>query len=124
MRVDPAHARVERADVVGASRHRGAEPWDERRELRQIGAEVAEDVDFEREKPARLVHRHLGDRHIVPALRVADEMLAAVGAPDDRTAESLRGLEHKRIFAVDEGLRAEAAADVASHDAQLLLGHS
>ena len=57
-------------------------------------------------------------------VRVADEMLAAVGAPDHRTAEPTRDLEHKRIFAVDEGLRAEAAADVAGHDPQLLLGHS
>ncbi len=85
---------MQRADVVRPGRHRRPEIRNEGGELRQVGAEVAEDVDPEREKPARVVERHLGDRHVVPSLRIADEVLAAVAAPDDRTAEPLRRLEH------------------------------
>ena len=40
-----------------------------------------------------VVQRHLGRRDIVAALRVADEMLGAVGAPHDRAAEPPRGLD-------------------------------
>ena len=57
------------------------------------------------------------------SLRVADEVLAAVGAPDHRAMEPARDVEQQRIFAVDEELRAEAAADVADHDPQLLDRH-
>ena len=77
---------------------------------------------LQRKKPARFVERHLGDGQVVPPLRVADKVLAAVRAPDDRTAEPPRGLEHERIFAVDEGLRAEAAADVVGRHLSLSFG--
>ena len=87
--------------------------------MREIGAEIAEDVDPQRQKPALLVERHFGGRHVVAALRVADEMLAAVGEPAHRTPESPRRLENQRIFAIDHVLGAEAAADVLGDDAQL-----
>ena len=87
MGVDPAHTGVERIDVVGAGRHRRAEPGNERPEQGQIGAKIAEDIDPQRQKPALGVERHFGRRHIVAALRVADEMLAAIGKPADPAPE-------------------------------------
>ena len=69
--------------------------------MREIGAEIAEDVDPQREELAVLVERHFGGRHVVAALRVADEMLGAVADPGDRFAEAPGGLQHQRIFAVD-----------------------
>ena len=77
--VDPANTGVERIDVVGAGRHRRAEPGNERPEQGQIGAKIAEDIDPQRQKPALGIKRHFGRGHIVAALRVADEMLAAIG---------------------------------------------
>ena len=120
--VDAANARVERVDVVAPSRHRGAEPGDVGREQREIGAEIAEDIDPERQKATIGVERHFGRRHIVAPLRVADEMLAAIGEPADRPSETLRRLENERIFAIDDGLGAEAAADVLGDDAQGIRG--
>ncbi len=83
MGVDPANARVERVDMVAPGRHRSAEPGDIWREHRKISAKIAEDVDPERQKPPLGIERHLRRRHIVAALSVADEMLAAVGEPAD-----------------------------------------
>ena len=120
MGVDAAHARVERFDVVGARRHRRAEPGNIRRELREIGAEIAENVDAQGEKPALLVERHLGGGDVVAALRVADEMLGPVGLPAHGSPQAPRGFENERIFAIDEALGAEAAADVLGDDAQLV----
>ena len=39
--------------------------------------------------------------------------------PLHRAAEFLRGAQHERVLVIDEGLHAEAAADVLGHDAQL-----
>ena len=99
-------------DVVGAGRHRGAEPGDVGPELGQVGAEIAQDVDPHGEEAAVLVQRHLGGGEIVAALRVAQEMLGAVGHPLDRRAGRLGGQQKQRIFAIHHRLGAEAAADV------------
>jgi hypothetical protein len=81
VRIDSANARVERIDVVGPGRHRRAEPGNVWRKQGQVRAEVAEDIDLERQKTTIGVERHFGCRHIVATLRVADEMLAAIGEP-------------------------------------------
>ena len=52
MGIDPANAGVERVNMVAPSRHRSAEPGDVWREHGQVGAEIAEDVDPQRQKPA------------------------------------------------------------------------
>src|ERR671912_38378 len=49
---------------------------------------------------------------VVAALGIADEMLTAVGDPFDRAPELLGSERAERIFAIDEGLGAEAAADI------------
>ena len=45
-------------------------------------------------------------------------MLAAIGEPADAPSETLRGLENKRIFPIDDGLGAEPAADILRDDAK------
>ena len=47
-------------------------------------------------------------------------MLGAIRQPADRAPEPLRRLENERIFAVDDRLGAEAAADVLGDDAKRL----
>ena len=74
---------------------------------------------LQRQKAPLGIERHLRRRHIVAPLRVADEMLAAVGEPADRTPESPRRLENERIFAIQHVLGAEAAAHVLGDDAQI-----
>ena len=56
----------------------------ERAELGEIGAQIGHEVDVEAEEVAVVVERHLGDRDVVAALRVAQEVLGAVGGPVDR----------------------------------------
>ena len=56
---DAAHPDVHGADRIGARRHQGAEPGDERPVLRQIGAQVADDVDLDGQDPGAAVERRL-----------------------------------------------------------------
>ena len=72
-----------------------------------------------RNRPSR-VERHLGRGDVVAALRVADEMLGAVGLPAHGAPQTPRRLENERIFAIDEALGSEPAADVLGDDAQLV----
>ena len=57
----------------------------------------------------------------VAAVRCREELLAAVGLPVHRPAERARGVGDDDVFRVDAGLHAEAAADVADEDVDLLL---
>ena len=87
VRIEAAEAEVGARDVVEAGRHQPRERGNERREGRQIGAHVGEDVDLEAEDAAFRVERELGLGDVVAPLRIAEEMLAAVADPGDRTAE-------------------------------------
>ena len=102
MGVNPPNAGVERVDMVGPGRHRRAEPGDIRPEHREIRAEIAENVDAQSEKPALGIERHLGRGHVVAALRVADEMLGAIGQPADGPPQPLGRLENQRILPIDD----------------------
>ena len=97
VRVDAAHARVQRFDAVGARRHRRAEPGDVRSELREIGPEIAEDIDPQSEKPALAVERHFSGGDVVAALRIADEMLGTVGLPAHGAPQPPRRLKSADI---------------------------
>ncbi len=123
MRVNSPHARMQHWNVVGPGRHRGAEIGNIRSELREIGAEIAENVDAHGEEAAVLVERHLGGRHIVAPLSVADEMLGAIPDPAHRPTEQFRRFENERIFAMKDALGAEAAADVIGDDAHRFRPH-
>ena len=67
--------------------------------------------------------RELGMADMVAAVRVGQERLAAVAGPlHGPAADLLRGPGDDAFLVVDEDLRAEAAADVGRHHAQLVLG--
>ena len=68
-------------------------------------------IDIERK--ARLVV-------LVAAHMRREEILTAIGPPLHRTAELARGVADERILRHEAGLHAEAAADVADHDAELI----
>ena len=67
-----------------------------------------------------VVERQFGGRDVVAALRIAEEMLGAVGDPFHRTLEPLRRDSRKRIFAERKQLGAEAAAGIGRDDPHLL----
>ena len=123
VRIEAAEAEMDALDIVGARSHEPRERRDEGREGREIGAHVGFDVDPEPQDAPFLVERHLGLGDVVASLRIAEEMLGPIADPDDRTADALGGLGRKRIFAIAEGLGAEAAADIAGRDMDLVLRH-
>ena len=119
VRIDASHPRMQRVDLVGPVRHRDAQPRHELSVLREIGAQVRDDVDPERQKTALGVERHLGGGHVVAPLRVADKMFGPVGLPPNRLAKPARGFENQGIFPIEKDSRAEAAADVVGQDPQV-----
>ena len=58
---------------------------------------------------------------MVAAVGVGQEGLAALGGPLDRPADALAGPHQRGLLAVEEDLRAEAAADIGCDDAHLVL---
>src|SRR6185295_3124552 len=56
---------------------------------------------------------------IAPHVR-GEELLAALAAPAHRAAELARGVAHQRVLGREPGFHAEAAADVAVDDTELL----
>ena len=67
----------------------------------------------------------LGERHprrgdVVAALRVAHEMIGAIGGPFDRLLQFARGDRDQRVFAIGKQLGAEAAADIGADHPHLL----
>src|SRR5690606_30712377 len=118
--VDADDFDIQRRYVVDTGRHGRTSVRDLRSILGNIGTHIGDEVDLEGEEAAFLVHRHLPDRNVVAPLRIGEKMLVAVARPLHRPAETLRSLHDQGVFAVDEYLGAEAAADVRRHDAQLL----
>ena len=110
--VDAADPHMDQGRAVDPGHHGGAEIGDVGSELRQIGAEVREDVEAHREEAPVGRKRDLAGGEIVAPLRIAGEVVHAVGDPLDRAAEAARGFGRERVFAVHEALGAEAAADV------------
>ena len=74
-------------------------------------------------KVAVLVEREFGVGDVVARLRIAQERFRARRHPLNRPADQFRRQQHQRTFVVDGGLHAEAAADVAADDANLVVGH-
>ena len=98
--IDPAH---------GGGRRLGRAV---RTDAREVGAEIGDRRDVEGREAAGSVERQTCPRAVVAALRVAHEILAALGGPSDRPAEPPRRPQHEHPFGVEEVLRAEAAAHV------------
>ena len=95
-----------------------------RREGRQVGPHVGNGVHAQGQEIALRVHRQFGRGGMVAAMRVGQEGLAALGRPLDRPADALAGPDQRRLFGIEEDLRAEAAADVGRDDAHLRFGQA
>jgi hypothetical protein len=121
VRVVAADAHVRGRDVVDPRRHAGAQHRDVGAVLRQIGPEVGLEVDPHGEEFSMRIEGHLGGHEVVAPLRVADEVLAPVCDPFHRALEPLGREGAEWVLPVDEGLGAEAAADIGRDDAQPLL---
>ena len=74
------------------------------------------------EELAVLVERQLGVGHVIAAMRVGQERLAALGCPLDRPADALARPDERGLLRIQIDLGAEAAADVRCDDADLVLG--
>ena len=101
-----------------------AEAFAQRREMRAIGADIAEIGAAEGEEIAVRVERQLGLERQVAALVIGEEAFAAVGEEFDRPAELLRRPGQQRVFGEEGVARAEIAAHVAAHRAALLVRHA
>ena len=66
------------------------------------------------------VDRQFGVRHVVAAVRVAEERLGSVGGPFDGTIDLSGRPDADGLFRIDEDFGAEAAADVRRDHAQLV----
>ena len=76
---------MDRRDRVDAAVHdRARDGRDLRREIRQIGAHIGDDLDIERQKAQLLVERQFEPGDVVAALRVGHEGVGALGGPFDR----------------------------------------
>ena len=117
--IDPAHLHMQQRRGIDTRHHRAAEIGNIRPVLRQIGPEIAQNIEAHRQEPATAVERDFGDRVIVAALAIADEMIPAFGDPFDRTLQPLGGFQHQRIFAIDKGFGTEPPADIAGDDADI-----
>ncbi len=93
----------------------------DRREGGEIGAEIGDGLNAQAEEAAVPVERQLGLGDVVAALGVGHERLRALRRPLDRAAELPRRPGDDDLLGVVEDLRAEAAADVGRHHAQLVL---
>ena len=113
---------VDDADVVDAGRDpRADQQLDRDARRRRIGADVGERAHAQRQRLAVAVERELGVAADVAPGRARQELLAAIGLPVHRPAERARRMGDDDVFRVHAGLHAEAAADVADEDVNLLL---
>ena len=89
---------------------------------REVGAHIGDGVSAQPQKLAVLIERQLGLGDVVPAVDVGQERLGPVRRPLNGAADLLRRPDAHHLLGVDGELRAEGAADVGRHDAQLVLG--
>ncbi len=73
------------------------------------------------EELAVLVQRHARLGQVGATVAVGEEVIGAISDPLDRALELARGDGCERIFAIEEDLGAEPAADIRRDDADLIL---
>ena len=115
-----ADARIDGREIVDARQQARAAVGNVGRERREVAAHVGDGFDAQREELVAGVEREFRGGDVVAALRIADEMLGAVGDPLHRALELLRRNGRERIFAERKQLGAEAAAGVRIDHAHLL----
>ena len=117
----PMHAVVDRGDAIHPAYDAPTRPrLDRRAELGLIRAQIAPGLDLQSQYAPFAVCGQRGIGHHVAPVRVRLERIAALACPLDRPAQCPRGLDHKRIFGIDEPLHPEAAAHILRHQPQHL----
>ncbi len=120
IRGDAAGAAGVFAHVIGAGefrhRHQRLDPAGGR--IAGIGADIGDDVRFERDEPRLFVEAAFEQDVLVAAVIAGDEVLAAVLAPRDARAQPLREPRHQHEFRAERHFLAEPAADIRCDDAQ------
>ena len=110
-------------DVVHALSHQAGEPGHQAARA-PVGAGVLDDVDAVGQDLAVPGPADLDVLQLSPALRHADQVLAAGLGPAQRPAHLPGRPDDDERVAVDADLRAEAAAHVGHHHANLVRGHA
>ena len=119
---DALHLEQHGRERVDGGVHLGAgERRDERRVVRQIGAEIGHCGYAQAEKLAVGRQRQLRRRDMVAALCVARECLVALGDPLHRTPDLLGRPDDERLLGIEEDLHAEPAADITRHHAHAIV---
>ena len=108
-----AHVDRDRRDVVDAAmRRRGGDRRGARAVGRQIGAEVGDHRDVERQEAAVASRPSLALAAMSRPCAPATNSSVAVGQPAHRPAELARRPQQQDPFGIEEVLHAEAAADI------------
>ena len=116
------HLHVDLRGGVLPGQQRGIEDGGHRGgERGQVGPQVCIGLHAQSQELAVRVHRHLGLCHVVAAVRIGQEGLAAVGGPLDGAVQLPRRPGERHVFRVQEDLGAEAAAHVGGDDTHLVL---
>ena len=110
-------------DVVHALRHQAGEPGHQAARA-PVGAGVLDDVEPVGQDPAVPGTADLDVLQLGPALRHADQVLAARLGPAQRPAHLPGRPDDDERVPVDADLGAEAAAHVGHHHANLVRGHA
>ena len=115
---------MEGLDIVEARQHAGAAMRNVGTEGREIGAHVAHQVDVHAQKLAVLGQRHPRGGDVVAALRVAHEVIGAIGGPLDRSCAAFRAATAISAYSrYGKQLGAETAADVGTDHPHLFQRH-
>ena len=115
--------RVERRDLVDARHAVGRIAYVPLRARREVRAQVDDPVDAHRQELPVLVERELAVGDHVAAVRVGQQAFRARASPLHRRAERFRGDHERRVFRIGARALAEAAADVAHLEDELLRRH-
>ena len=90
---------------------------------REIGADIRDVLDAQRQELAVLVERQFRVADMVAVVIVGDHPLDALADPFDRAPDLARRPQGQRVFGEMPAFHAEAAADIAGDDAHLRLGN-
>ena len=116
-----AHPVVHERHVIHGGLHLRPElQRNDRRGAHRHGADIAERIDLQRENAALAIERQARPVPLIAPHVRRQEILRPVGAPSHRPAELARRVADERILGRKAGLHAEAAADVADDDPELI----
>ena len=80
---------------------------------RQVGAEIGQEREAQREKCSCRIERELRVHAIAASTRIGKKCLAPRRLPLDRPAQTLGGKQHGRVFGFRRASSAKTAADIA-----------